>query len=125
MNTTKYNPKFKTMKLCQSILDNISSSQYDKDTATSRIVDIKKWLVNKNETTPKSESSFDESVNQEIDQEAEIIAIAHSIVTQRYPNMKQDDGVFGQIINATANRLVELRKIKAIHKLAQKEVIVN
>lgn len=46
--------------------------------------------------------------------------------TKYDPKMSQTDGVFGEIVNATANRLVELRKITAIHKLAQsQQVIVN
>jgi len=126
MNNTKYNPRFKTFKQCQNILDNPISNQSDKNTAISRIDDIKKWLETKNQPTKKSNSSFDESAKKEMDQENRIIGMAHSIVTKRYPHMGQNDGVFGQIVNATANRILEIRKVNAICKLAQmQEMIVD
>lgn len=127
MNTTKYNPKFKTIKNCQTILDDVNSSQSDKETAKSRISEIKKWLETKNQTTTqKIDQTFDESINKEIDQEAQLIAIAHRITTQRYPKMSQSDYAFGQIVNATSNRILEIRKVNAIRKIAKKyEVIAN
>lgn len=124
MSTTQYNPKFKTLKQCQTILDDTNSNQEDKNTATLRIAEIKKWLETKNQSSTV-DSTFDESIQKEIDQEAELIAIAHRITKKRYPKMSED-GVFGTIVNATANRILEIRKVDAIHKLAQvQQGIVN
>lgn len=126
MSKQEYNPKFKTLKQCQAILDNSNSSQEDKDTAKLKIADIKAWLEKKNQSTTKTDFTFDESVKQEIDQEAELIAIAHKITVTRYPKMSVNDGVFGTIVNATANRVLEIRKVNAILQIAQnKQGIVN
>ncbi len=126
MSNLQYNPKFKTIKLCQEILDDTSSNQDDKNSAKLRISEIKAWLEEKNQSSTKANSNFDESVQKEIDQEDELITIARHITVKRYPKMKQEDSVFGQIVNATANRILEIRKVDAIHKLAQSyQGIVN
>lgn len=123
MNKPQYNPRFKTLKQCQVILDESNSNQEDKNTAILRITEIKAWLETKNQPTT-IDSGFDESVQKEIDQEAELIAIAHRITIQRYPKMSVNDGVFGQIVNATANRILEIRKVDAINKIAQVQQVI-
>lgn len=119
MNNPKYNPKFKTTQSCQEILNNPNSTPSDKDTATSRIAEIISYWEKKNQSPTKSNSTLDEPFSKEIQQEADLIAISHRLTVKRFPKMSQEDYTFGTIVNATANRILEIRKVNSICKIAE------